>query len=125
MIFTPNENINCRLGPGLVYDILDVALKDTGYPIDGVNLDRTWVRIMLDANRYCWVMTDSGSPNGDLGGVRVLLIPPTPTPTLKPTPVPTANCAAYKDANACVANPACAWVHNNSEIEVHYYCTNK
>jgi hypothetical protein len=71
---------------------VDVVVKDKPYLLDGRNLDSTWFRIMISANRGCWVAASAGSPSGDVSGLRVLNAPTnTPTPLPKPTdtPIPT------------------------------------
>ena len=108
LFFIPNINLNCHFGPGLFYDTLDVALKGTSYPIDGRNATGDWLRIMLDPNKGCWVLTKDGQPSGDTSGVRVLIAPPTPTPT--PVPV---DCAQYTSKSSCSAIPQCVWTPLN------------
>ncbi|HTX89655.1 MAG TPA: SdrD B-like domain-containing protein [Anaerolineales bacterium] len=119
LIFIPGINLNCHLGPGLIYDTLDVALKGMSYPIDGRNAQGDWLRIMLSPNKGCWVLTRNGQPSGDVSGVRVLIAPPTPTPTM------VVNCANYKDEKSCEAQPACQWKQSSLVTAVTYYCTSK
>ncbi len=128
--FIPNLNANCHGGPGVFYGTLDVAVKGTSYPIDGRNLDGSWLRIMLTPNEGCWVVADSGNASGDLSGVRVLLSPPTPTSTPLPPPTrtPTAvvNCKTYTNERSCNLNPACKWKASSAVVvAVTYVCTNK
>jgi hypothetical protein len=118
--FIPNINVNCHFGPGPIYDVLDVAMKGKSYPIDGRNAANTWFRIMLEPNKGCWVLENTGSATGDLSKLRVLIDPPTPTFT--PVPV---DCASYKNQKSCEAQAACKWVQSNSITAVTYYCTNK
>ncbi len=117
--FTPAMNLNCHTGPDLVFPALDVLLKGTPYPVDGRNLDGTWLRIMLDANKGCWVMTDAGTPSLDPLGARVLLSPPTPTPT------PEIDCSDYKDEKSCEALPVCQWKASTLGTVATFSCTAK
>jgi hypothetical protein len=107
--FTPNLNANCHTGPDLIFDVLDVVPKGQSYPIDGRNLAGDWVRIMLNPNRGCWVMASSGIASGDLSGVRVLISPPTPTPTFTIAPTKSINCSTYTTKQSCSAVPVCKW----------------
>jgi hypothetical protein len=107
--FTPNLNANCHTGPDLIFDVLDVVPKGQSYPIDGRNLAGDWVRIMLNPDRGCWVMASSGIASGDLSGVRVLISPPTPTPTFTIAPTKSINCSTYTTKQSCSAVPVCKW----------------
>jgi hypothetical protein len=115
--FTPSQNANCRAGPAPAFAVLDFALQGTSYPIDGRNLEGTWLHIMLDANNGCWVLTNTGTASGDLSGVRVLFSPATPTTVV--------DCADYTDQESCQAQPACQWKRTSSAVAVTYSCVNK
>ena len=125
--FIPNINVNCHLGPGLIFETIDVAMKNTIYPLDGRNGENTWFRIMMSRNRGCWVLQNTGSTTGDLSLLRVLISPPTPTFTQPPTltPVIVINCARYTDQKTCEAQPVCQWKQTASVTAVIYACTNK
>ncbi len=112
--FTPNLNANCHTGPALIFDVLDVIPKGQSYPIDGRNLAGDWVRIMLNPDRGCWVMASSGIASGDLSGVRVLISPPTPTPTFTIAPTKSIDCSSYTTKQSCSAVPVCTWQLNNN-----------
>jgi len=120
--FTPNLNANCHTGPALVFDVLDVVPKGQSYPIDGRNLAGDWVRIMLNPDRGCWVMASSGIASGDLSGVRVLISPPTPTPTFTIAPTKSIDCTTYITKQSCSAVPVCKWQLNNN---LSGLCTHK
>jgi hypothetical protein len=117
--FVPSFNANCHKGPGTIFDILGVAMKGTNYPIDGRNAENTWLRIMLNANMGCWVLGTSGTPTGDLSGLRVLISPPTPTPTA------VVDCSAYKDQKTCETYPVCQWKKSTTTTAVIYTCQSK
>ena len=117
--FMPSINVNCHIGPGLFFDTLDVAMKGMSYPIDGRNAENTWFRIMLNPNKGCWVLESTGLASGDLSRLRVLLSPPTPTPTA------VVDCRTYKDQKSCEAQPMCQWKQSTLVTAVTYYCTTK
>jgi|GEM_PF-4538688 len=106
--FKPNINVNCHSGPGLIYDLVDVAMKGTNYSLDGRNVDGDWFRIMMTPTKGCWVLASTGSASGDLSKLRVLISPPPPTPT--PVPI---DCTKYTTKNSCSAAPVCAWKQVN------------
>ncbi|MGD0879081.1 MAG: hypothetical protein ABSA01_13175 [Anaerolineales bacterium] len=122
LTFTPNLNANCHTGPALIFDVLDVAPKGQSYPIDGRNLAGDWVRIMLNQDRGCWVLASSGIASGDLSGVRVLISPPTPTPTFTIIPTTAIDCSTYTTKQSCGAVPVCKWQQIN---DVSGLCTHK
>ena len=117
--FVPNLNANCHAGPDLIFDVLGVAMKGTNYPLDGRNAESTWLRIMLKANLGCWVLSTSGTASGDLSGLRVLISPPTPTPTT------VVDCSAYTNRETCEAHPVCQWKQSSTTTAVIYTCTSK
>ena len=106
--FNPNLNVNCHAGPGVIYDVVDVAMKGTSYPLDGRNAAGDWYRIMLTPMKGCWVLASTGSASGDLSKLRVLISPPTPTPT--PVPI---DCTTYTTRSSCSAVPVCVWKQVN------------
>jgi hypothetical protein len=111
--YTPHLNAYCRFGPDPVFDSLDVAMKGQTYLIDGQDAAHAWFRILLEPNKYCWVLQSTGSATGDLSKLRVLLSPPTPTPTLVPI-----DCSSYTDKKACNAVRACTWYQINDRTGV-------
>jgi len=120
--FAPGLNANCRSGPDKIFPVLDVAMKGRSYPIDGRNLDASWLRIMLAPGRGCWVPSNTGTSSADLSGVRVLISPPTPTPT---TVAAALDCSSYKDQKSCQAHPACQWKLSPSTAAAIYHCASK
>ncbi len=99
--FTPSLNAYCRYGPDTSFGWDYVAMKGQSYPIDGRNLENTWLRIMVEPQVGCWVPIGSGTPSADTGQVRVLLAIPTPTP------VP--YCAQFTTPQTCSQHPECTW----------------
>ena len=103
MVFTPGINANCRSGPGSIYAVVDVAMRGIAYLLDGRNLANSWVRIMLLPTQGCWVDGTIGKASGDTRNLRVLIDPPTPTPTAVPL-----VCSAFTDRSSCDAH-GCTW----------------
>jgi hypothetical protein len=98
--FTPIRNVNCRYGPGQVYDILNSVLAGNPLPVEGRNEDKNWVYVNLQGNG-CWIGMANGNLNGDINQVPFHPYPPPPTET----PTPVLGCYQY-DANqqlVCVA----------------------
>jgi hypothetical protein len=119
-LFTPTWNVYCHTGPDRAFDTLDVAMGGQGYPIDGRNLEGTWLRIMLTQARGCWVLAFTGKASIDIAAVRVLISPATPTPT------PVVDCSSYKDEKSCEAQATCQWKLSTAPAAVvTYSCTEK
>ena len=78
-------------------------MSGQAYLMDGRNLENTWFRIMLTASRGCWVEASTGSASGDTMKLRVLISPPTPTPTK------VVACSNFTDQKTCEAQPICQW----------------
>ena len=104
LFFTPGINVNCHLGPALIFDTLDVAMKGTRYLLDGQNREKTWYRIMFSQVKGCWVLANTGTVSGDVSGLRILVSPPTPTPTI------VVDCKLFTNEKTCTAQPVCKWI---------------
>ncbi len=107
MIFIPNVNAYCRLGPDPVFNSVTLAMKGQPYPIDGRNLENDWYFLRISDTVECWVPADTGTASGDTSGVRVMLTIPTPTFTLPPAVG--GSCSQYKNSRDCYNN-GCTWV---------------
>ncbi len=87
--------LNVRLGPGLVYDIIDRATIGQVLPITGRQLfPDPWWQVFING-RAGWVSAYYVNQLGDCSGVGFVLPPPTPTlrpnttpPTVPPTLTP-------------------------------------
>ncbi len=99
--FTPSVNAYCRFGPDPSFGWDEFAMKGQSYPIDGRNLENTWLRIMVEPQVGCWVPINSGTPSGDISQVRVLLA--IPTPTTAP------DCAQFTTPQTCSQHLECTW----------------
>ncbi|MCX6069911.1 MAG: hypothetical protein NTU91_03485, partial [Chloroflexi bacterium] len=83
--FTATQNLNCRTGPGTVYDVIGYLLLGESSNVVGRNNESTWVQIEnLDRAGRCWAALSGGTVAGDLSAAAVVAAPPTPTP--RPTP---------------------------------------
>jgi hypothetical protein len=102
--FIPKFNAYCRLGPDPVFSSISLAMQGQSYPIDGRNLENTWLYIMITPQTGCWVPRENGSPSADTVPVRVLA--DVPTPTFTPLPF---DCRQFKDPQSCSQYPACTW----------------
>lgn len=87
---------NCRIGPGLAYDLIDTFLIGQTIEVIGKHpFDNYWyVRSPNNPNVYCW-MWGAYATGGNLGNVPVLTPPPSPTPA------PTFD-ANYVNISSCV-----------------------
>lgn len=101
-------DLNCRLGPGPLYDVVGALPKGTEAPIQGRNADSSWWQIQNPDLQVCWVWGEQFDEQGDLSQVPVITVAPPPEPTPTFTPVPF-NCGQYQDPKSCNANQACTW----------------
>ena len=93
---TLSEATNCRIGPGLAYDLVDTFLVGQTIEVVGKHpSDNYWyVHSPNNPNVYCW-MWGYYAIGGNLGNVPVLTPPPSPTPA------PTFD-ASYVSLSSCV-----------------------
>jgi hypothetical protein len=102
LTFTPNLSLNCREGPGEVFNPLEnPAMKGQAYLLDGQNEEGSWYRIMLKSTIGCWVAANLGTTSCDTRGLRVLEAIPTPTTAVL--------CPSFTDQASCEANDGCEW----------------
>jgi uncharacterized protein YraI len=72
---TPNTNaVNCRLGPNVVYESLDVINSGQTAVIAGKDEDNTWwyVHDPNNSNLFCWVSASVSTTSGDLSNLPVI-----------------------------------------------------
>jgi len=75
------QNVKCRYGPDMVFDILTYLWKDESALIVGRNSNDTWWQIERnDGHGVCWVWDGVVALRGDLSIVPFVASPPTPTP---------------------------------------------
>ncbi len=105
--FIPNINAYCRSGPNVIFGPTGLAMKDQTYPINGRNLDNTWLYILLSPQAGCWVPVNTGSASGDTGPVRVLA--DIPTPTFTPIPPASIDCSVFNIDQCRLHIAECTW----------------
>jgi hypothetical protein len=103
--FTLESNANCRRGPLILYESLEIGYSGETYPIVGRNDDGTWYLVQFRQSLQCWFAGIMGKQSGDISRVPFKTPPPLPTPTLVPV-----VCSAFSDSRTCQANPSCKWV---------------
>jgi hypothetical protein len=78
----PIENVNCRAGPGTLYDVLTSVLRGIQLPIVGRNQEGTWLAVQASGLvAHCWIWGANVEVEGDLSAAPILAAPPLPTPT--------------------------------------------
>jgi len=109
---TLSEATNCRVGPGLAYDLVDTFLVGQTIEVIGKHpFDNYWyVRSPNNANVYCW-MWGFYATGANLNNVPILTPPPSPTSA----PVPSFN-ATYVNSGKCIAWWSRVTVLNNGPV---------
>jgi hypothetical protein len=86
--FTALVNLNCRLGPGLGYVVVDYFVPDQSAPVVGRTADSMyWFVIGPSSGKVCSVSTDEqfGEADGECSVLPMFTPIPLPTPTVTPT----------------------------------------
>jgi len=82
-----NEDVACRTGPGLVYNIRAYLSEGAVPVLLGQNHDSAWWTVEEpNFSATCWIADQFVTVQGNLDGVPVLT--PEPTPTMEPSPTP-------------------------------------
>ena len=107
---TLSEGTNCRVGPGLAFDLVDTFLVGQTIEVIGKHpFDNYWyVRSPNNSNVTCWLWGFYAA-GGNLGNVPVLTPPPSPTPA-------PAFGAVFVNIGSCVGWWARIKVTNTSSI---------
>ena len=87
-IAVPNgQPLNCRSGPGTAWPVVMVLNPGQSVDIVGKNPDGSWwyVKNPFLQGNFCWISTAYATASGDLGGIPLAAVPPTP---VLPSPVP-------------------------------------
>ncbi len=110
---TGNVNLNCRLGPGLVYETVWYLMAGQTVPLIGRSEDSNWLVVQRSDNLgRCWVSASYVTTNIDIGDLTIIEAPPIP-PTITFTPLPYYGCSDYPDFATCSADPmgfgTCSW----------------
>ena len=75
----PKQDINCRGGPGLNYEVLTYLEKDIPSEIVGRLADSSWLYVLHPGSEIsCWISTDVVAVSGDLMGVNIEMPPSQP-----------------------------------------------
>lgn len=109
---TLSEATNCRVGPGLVYELVDTFLIGQTIEVVGKHpFDNYWyVRSPNNANVYCW-MWGFYATGANLNNVPVLTPPPSPTPLPKPD-----FSSSYVNSGKCISWWTRVNVSNNGPV---------
>jgi len=79
---TAIQNVNCRAGPGTLYDVLTSILRGIELPIVGRNQESSWWAVQAPGLiAHCWVWGENVEVVGDVEAAPVLAAPPLPSPT--------------------------------------------
>ncbi len=112
---TAKKNLNCRAGPGPLYEIEDTFFEGESAPIEGRNEESTWWLIRSpNLEKSCWVWGQEIETSGDPSQAQVVEVAPLPEPTEEtepadePEPEPV-SCSQYMDSKTCDADASCWW----------------
>jgi uncharacterized protein YraI len=112
---TAEVNLNCRRGPGTVYETVWYLPQGQTVPLVGRSQDSTWLVVeRSDGLGQCWVSAGYLTINVAVGSLTVIAAPPLPpTTTFTVTASPYTSCADYPDYATCNADPmgfgGCTW----------------
>ena len=97
-----STNTNCRVGPGVVYDLVDSLLIGQTAEVVGKNsgVPNYWVIKRINGSGTCWLWGEYATVSGNTSNLPEYPVPPTPTPS----PTPTATATATPSAPAPVTN---------------------
>ena len=104
-IVTVSVNINCRTGPTTDYDLLGVLQVGEKAEVVGRSSLSDTIIIRLPSNTAitCWLWTKYATLSGDISGLPLIPIPPTPTPRFSVTPPVSFN-MSYVSTDFCVGS---------------------
>jgi hypothetical protein len=107
--FIPIMNPYCRSGPDPSFSQIGLAMKDQPYIIDGRNADNNWFLLRLTRQLECWVPSGAGNVSGDISGIPVILVQPTPGATKTPSGNPV-DCTGFNEQSCNAHSASCQWV---------------
>ncbi|MCZ2126960.1 MAG: hypothetical protein LC099_04205 [Anaerolineales bacterium] len=92
-----NQNTNCRTGPNVVYDFVELFSIGQTAEVVGKNsgVPNYWVIKRPSGQGVCWLWGQYATVVGDTSNLQEYSIPPTPLPTLTSTPAPFTATAAF------------------------------
>lgn len=99
---TVSTNTNCRVGPGVIYDLIDSLLIGQTAEVVGKNsgVPNYWVIKRPNGSGTCWLWGEYATVTGNTANLPEYPVPPTPTPS----PTPTATYTPTPSAPAAVTN---------------------
>lgn len=103
-------NTNCRIGPGVQYDLIDALLIGQTAEVVGKNsgVPNYWVIKRVNGSGTCWLWGQYATVTGNTSNLAEYPVPPTPTPspTLTFTPTVTLTPTSPPSAPTAVNNVA-------------------
>lgn len=114
---TVSQNTNCRVGPGIVYDLIDAVVIGQTAEVVGKNsgVPNYWVVKRLNGSGTCWLWGQYATVSGNTANLPEYPVPPTPTPSPTPTFTPTPTLAPPAAVNNV------AWVKSCPPVLVGIY----
>jgi hypothetical protein len=79
---SPNDGaLNCRTGPDTTFAVAAVLNTGQSVEIVGKNTAGTWwyVKNPASAAAFCWISGQFATVTGDISGIQIVAVPPTPT----------------------------------------------
>ena len=100
---TVSVNTNCRSGPNTNYDLLGIMMVGEKADVVGRSTLADTMIIKLPSNTAitCWLWAQNATVVGDMSGLPVIPIPPTPTPKFTATAQTSFN-VAYISTQNCL-----------------------
>ena len=104
-MLTVSVNINCRTGPTTAYDLLGVLQVGEHAEVVGRTSlsDSLIIRLPSNTAITCWLWTKYATVSGDISGLPLIPIPPTPTPKFTAT-TPVTFKVSYVSTDFCAGS---------------------
>ncbi|MBW6465739.1 MAG: hypothetical protein K0B06_04480 [Brevefilum sp.] len=101
---------NCRVGPGMIYDIVSVLRPGKTVNVIGRHASADfWVVENPDGSGHCWVWGEYAKFSGSPASLPVWEAPPAPTPSAGVTPTPTGVVLSVSVPTNCRVGPGKAY----------------
>lgn len=104
-----STNTNCRVGPGVIYDLVDSLLIGQTAEVVGKNsgVPNYWVIKRINGSGTCWLWAEYATVSGNTSNLPEYPVPPTPTPSPTPTATATATLAPPASVNNLTVTKVC------------------
>lgn len=104
-----SQNTNCRVGPGIVYDLVDSLLIGQNAEVVGKNsgVPNYWVIKRINGSGTCWLWGEYATVTGNTANLPEYPVPPTPTPSPTSTVTATPTLAPPAPVNNVTMDMAC------------------